>query len=429
MPPLPAFSQGPRPNVRLERLIEISRSLSQPYELEPLLQKFVDAACELTLSESGSISVFEAETGLLKFVAMPQHQRKTLKRLRVPLEGSLAGQCFTQSRPIVIANARQDTRIFRAIDQELELETHSIVAVPIIYQNETIGVLEAINKKRNAHYTEEDVTILETLASYAAIAIQTTRVREKLERTSRDIEALDRMKSDFIAIASHELRTPLGLILGHATFMREQTQDAQQRQELRIIVENALRLKQIIENLESVEKGQGQTPTLLRKAFALEMLIQEVVQSFEVAAQKKRVALINDLPEKSLIIEGDAEKTAIALSNILKNALTFTNEGGHVLVSAEKLAGYVKVSVVDDGIGIPATDLHRVFERFFQVESHMTRKHGGMGLGLSVAKVMIEMQGGQIWVESIEGQGSNFSFLLPVGGQAPTKKQAAFVET
>jgi two-component system sensor histidine kinase VicK len=72
------------------------------------------------------------------------------------------------------------------------------------------------------------------------------------------------------------------------------------------------------------------------------------------------------------------------------------------------------VSVIDNGIGIPAKDLHRVFERFFQVQSHMTRRHGGMGLGLSVAKVMIEMHGGQIWVESLEGKGSNFSFLLPI---------------
>jgi signal transduction histidine kinase len=85
------------------------------------------------------------------------------------------------------------------------------------------------------------------------------------------------------------------------------------------------------------------------------------------------------------------------------------------MVSAESLPGYVKVSVVDDGIGIPEKDIPQVFERFFQVESHLTRHHGGMGLGLFVAKVMTELHSGQIWVESIEGKGSNFSFLLPSG--------------
>ena len=115
-------------------------------------------------------------------------------------------------------------------------------------------------------------------------------------------------------------------------------------------------------------------------------------------------------------VEGDDEKIVIALSNLVKNALTFCDDYGHVLVKAESLPGYVKVSVVDDGIGIPAKDLHRVFERFFQVESHMTRRHGGMGLGLAVAKVMVENHGGQIWAESTEGKGSTFSFLLPTGG-------------
>jgi two-component system sensor histidine kinase VicK len=81
---------------------------------------------------------------------------------------------------------------------------------------------------------------------------------------------------------------------------------------------------------------------------------------------------------------------------------------------AEKLAGYVKVSVIDDGIGIPAEATPRIFDKFFQVESHLTRRHGGMGLGLAVAKAMVEMHNGQIWVESVEGKGSNFQFLLPI---------------
>ncbi len=104
------------------------------------------------------------------------------------------------------------------------------------------------------------------------------------------------------------------------------------------------------------------------------------------------------------------------LGSLLKNnkEVAEIDKGGHVFVKAEAVPGYVKVSVVDDGLGIPAKDLPRVFERFFQVESHLTRRHGGMGLGLSVAKVMIEMHGGRIWVESVEGKGSNFTFLLPV---------------
>jgi two-component system sensor histidine kinase VicK len=112
-------------------------------------------------------------------------------------------------------------------------------------------------------------------------------------------------------------------------------------------------------------------------------------------------------------IEGDEEKLGLVLSNILSNALTFTNENGHVTVTAEKLPGYIKFSVTDDGIGIPAKDIPRIFDRFYQVQSHLTRRHGGMGLGLAVAKAMVELHGGQIWADSAEGKGSSFSFLLP----------------
>jgi two-component system sensor histidine kinase VicK len=102
----------------------------------------------------------------------------------------------------------------------------------------------------------------------------------------------------------------------------------------------------------------------------------------------------------------------------VKNALQFTEPGGMVQIGIEEESGYVKVTVRDNGIGIPARDLPKIFERFFQVEEHLTRKHGGMGLGLSVAKSMIELHGGRIWAESEEGKGTTFTFLLPVEGAA-----------
>jgi two-component system sensor histidine kinase VicK len=109
----------------------------------------------------------------------------------------------------------------------------------------------------------------------------------------------------------------------------------------------------------------------------------------------------------------------------LKNAITFTNDGGEVVVRGEQQPDYVKVSVKDNGVGIPAKDLPHVFDRFYQVEGHLTRRHGGMGLGLSVAKVMVEMHGGRIWVDSEEGQGSIFSFILPIHSTPPQPASAS----
>jgi len=113
-------------------------------------------------------------------------------------------------------------------------------------------------------------------------------------------------------------------------------------------------------------------------------------------------------------LDADEVKLGIALSNLVKNSIQFTESPGNVTVKVEEDGDFFKVSVVDDGIGIPAKDLLRVFERSFQVESHLTRRYAGMGLGLAVAKAMVELHGGRIWVESEEGKGSNFIFLLPM---------------
>jgi two-component system sensor histidine kinase VicK len=144
-------------------------------------------------------------------------------------------------------------------------------------------------------------------------------------------------------------------------------------------------------------------------------------------AKKKNIALRTEVQaNQPLLVDIDSDKIAIVLSNMLKNALTFTNENGEVMIRGEQHPDYVKVSVQDNGIGIPPNELVRIFDRFYQIESHLTRKHGGMGLGLSVAKVMIEMHGGRIWAESKEGQGSIFSFLLPVRKTEPIAAQTPF---
>jgi signal transduction histidine kinase len=114
------------------------------------------------------------------------------------------------------------------------------------------------------------------------------------------------------------------------------------------------------------------------------------------------------------VVEVDKNKIIIALGNLLQNALTFTDSGGEVHIKVESIQGNAQITVQDTGIGIPAKDLPKVFDRFYQIESHLTRRHGGMGLGLSVAKSMIEMHGGRIWAESDEGQGSSFIISLPL---------------
>jgi signal transduction histidine kinase len=155
--------------------------------------------------------------------------------------------------------------------------------------------------------------------------------------------------------------------------------------------------------------------SLRSRKISVNRIAEDVAASFRDMAVQKGVALkVTNERGQDLLVDADGSKIAIVLSNLVKNALTFTNDGGRVTVRTGLDSGCVKVVVEDDGVGIPAKDLPHVFERFYQVESHLTRKHGGMGLGLSVARVMIELHGGRIWAESTEGKGSKFTFLLPL---------------
>jgi len=403
---------------RLERLIEISRALSATLELEPFLHSLISAASELTGCEAASILEFEQDGDQFHFLALPWFHREPLKTVKVPLRKSVAGWVLENSQPAVVPDVTNEPRHFKGVDQAADFNTRSLMAVPIIYQDQKLGVLEVVNKTGEANYTEEDLTILETLASQAAIAIQNTRLMDRVQKSRDEVAQLDRMKSDFIAIASHELRTPLGLILGHATFLREIVQ-ADYRPQLDIIIRNSTRLKEIIDSIANMDNVRRGMTDLRARAVSIQRVVAEVVASFEGEARRKHISLRADTGEAELLVEGDASKISVVLSNMVKNSLVFTNSGGHIFIVGEQIPGYVKVSVIDDGIGIPVKDLPHIFERFYQVESHLTRKHGGMGLGLSVAKVMVEMHGGRIWAESVEGKGSNFTFILPVNaGQA-----------
>jgi signal transduction histidine kinase len=279
---------------------------------------------------------------------------------------------------------------------------------------EVIGVLEALNKKDNAHYTEEDLTILETLGAVAAQAMQITALSRKVRVAKIELAELDRLKSDFIAITSHELRTPLGLILGHATFLRELSSGGEFNDQLDTIIRNATKLKEIVENLSDVDNFQTGAARVRSNKVSLAKIAEDTILSFQDEAKSKNITLKAEYENKPFFVEADGVKIGIVLSNLVKNALQFTDANGHITIKAGEDSGYMKVSVSDDGIGIPAKDLPRVFERFFQVETHLTRRYGGMGLGLAVSKSMIDLHNGRIWVESEEGKGSTFTFLLPI---------------
>ncbi len=411
--------------LRLQRLVEVTRNLSTSPDLESLLQTAITEASELTDSEAASVLEFDEPSGSLRFLAAPWFHWEALRAVKVPVDASAAGWVYREGKTLCIAEAKADSRHFSGADLASSFQTRSLLAVPLMVRGKPLGVLEAVNKI-HAHYTEEDTTILETLASSVALAIYNAGLQRRIAASFSELSELDRLKSDFIAITSHELRTPLGLILGHATFLREFL-DGEPREQMDVIIKNASRLKEIVESLASVDNYEAGVARIRQRAVSMARIIEDVAASFSDMASRRKIILKAEPGQEDLFVEADAAKITIALSNLVKNAITFTDENGHILMRGESIPGYVKVSVVDDGIGIPSDDLPRIFERFFQVESHLTRKHGGMGLGLSVAKVMIEMHGGRIWAESREGKGSTFSFILPLNASKAESASQAFM--
>jgi signal transduction histidine kinase len=397
----------------LERLLEVVRGLTTAPDLESFLQTVINEATELTNSELSSILEYDEAAEELRFLAMHWFQRDLLRPMGVPLEGSAAGWVYRRGQPLIIQDAKMDQRHFKVVDRVTKHETNSLVAVPLMVRGEVVGVLEALNKKDHAHYTEEDLTILETLGALAAQAMQNFSLQKKVRDTGVELAELERLKTDFIAIASHELRTPLGLILGHATFLREMT-GTEYAEQLDMIIRNATKLKEIVENLSDVDNVQKGAARVRNQKVSLAKIVEDVILTFQDEAKSRNIALKSELGGSPFYLDADEVKLGIALSNLVKNAVQFTEPGGNVTVKLEEEDGYIKVSVIDDGIGITSKDLPRVFERFFQAESHLTRHYGGMGLGLAVAKAMIEIHNGRIWVESEEGKGSTFIFLLPV---------------
>lgn len=398
---------------KLELLPTIIRGFASASDTEEFFQRLTTAAIDLTHSASASILEFDKSSNCLRFVAVPWFWRHLLKDIFVPLDKSIAGWVFANNKLQIVQTVNKDPRHYTLVDQLTNFTTSSLLAVPMAYQGQTIGVLEVVNKGDDLQYTEEDATVLEILALYAAMVLWNTSLERQNQSIRNEFAELDRLKSNFIAITSHELRTPLGLILGHATFLRE-TIANEHREAMDAIIRNATRLKEIIESLTEVDNYEAGVARVRQNLISIPSTVREVVSSFQDMAASKNITLQEDIRDEDLQVEGDANKITVALSNLVRNALTFTNEGGQVQVIVESVTGHVQVSVKDNGIGIPLRDLGRVFDRFFQVESHLTRRHTGLGLGLAVAKTMIELHGGRIWVESTEGVGSTFSFLLPL---------------
>jgi len=384
---------------RLERVIEISRSLNSTLSLRPLLYQIVNAARELTNTEASSIMLVDRKTGELHFEAATGTRSHEISSVVVPMEGSVAGWVVQNDQPVVILDAHSDPRFYREIEEQIAFETRSLIAVPMAVRGRVIGVLEAVNKWGDEPFTEEDVETLTILAEQAAVAIE---------------NALLFQQSDLVAELAHEMRTPLTSIAGYAEMIRREGIPAEQRNEFaHTIRQEAIRLSRMADDFLELARLESGRAFLVQEEVALMEIIEDALAVLKPQAERKQIALQIATPGYLPTITGDPSRLKRTLINLLANAVKYCRPGDRVTVTTRVGKREITIGVMDTGQGIPPEAQERLFEKFYRLPIAEDEAQG-TGLGLAISRQIVEAHGGKIWVESEEGKGATFYFTLPI---------------
>ena len=413
---------GLRTNLdRLSRFMRIGAAISSELDLDALLRTISETTSHLLQAERSTVFLVDrAQGGLWSRVA----QGLDREEIRVPLSAGIAGMVASTGTPVRISDAHTDPRFNPEVDKRTGYQTRSILCVPMRNPHgEVIGVFQVLNK-RGGEFTALDEQLLTSLSSQAAVAVSNAQLYDEVQRSYTQLQAVDRMKSEFLNTLSHELRTPLAPILGYSEILLSGGMGelpAGSIRGIQAIDESAKRLLRMIESLLAfVRLDQGEV-ALNREPVYISSLFARLVESFQgrVAEQKLQLSVdaVEDLPP----ILADPQELMTALSHLVDNATKFTPAGGTLTLRAKPVEGEggqpaVELAVQDTGVGIPPDLQGRIFDRFYQVDSSSTRQFGGVGIGLAVVKQIIEAHGSSVLVDSEPGKGSTFAITLPVVG-------------
>ena len=396
---------------QLARLTEISVTLNSTLEINALLKFIVHTATQVLDCEEASIMLYDEQRGELLFTAS-SNSTEELAQIPVPLEGSIAGTIFRENRALLIADVEKDPRHFSQVGEQINFRPKSLLGVPMLMRDKVTGVLEGLNK-RNGTFTQKDAYLLSIIASQAAVALNNARLHAEIQHAYDELSRVDKIKSDFMAIASHELRTPLGVILGYATFLKEDAQ-GELSSHADMVLTSALKLRSLVEEMTNMNLLRVGTLDLQKSPSTFQHIIARAYEEISSTAKAKGQTVVMDLPQAPLKILVDPAKIERVFSNLLNNAVRFTPNGGEITIKTFVKNNEIWTQIADTGIGILTTELKKIFQEFYQVEDHMTRRFGGMGLGLAIAKGIVETHNGRIWAESEGiGMGSTFYVVIP----------------
>jgi GAF domain-containing protein len=391
----------------------ISRST---FDLQTVLDTLVQSAARLCDAESASIHrpqgnsyPYVASYGLSK-----EYDEYMRRRPLVPSRGTVLGRAVTECRPIQVNDVEADPEYTLKEGQKLA-GFRTVVGIPLLREGVPIGII-MLTRNTVRPFTDKQIELATTFADQAAIAIENVRLFDEIQDKSRQLEEASKHKSQFLANMSHELRTPLNAILGYTELMADGAYGEPSEKMsavLKRLESNGRHLLGLINDVLDLSKIEAGQLVLELSEYSVQDIAQTVRSTLEPLAADKRLAfkveMGTDLPSG----RGDGRRLTQVLINLVGNAIKFT-DAGEVAINAKANNGSFYVSVSDTGPGISAADQAKLFQEFQQADNSITRQKGGTGLGLAISKRIIEMHGGRIWIDSTLGQGSTFSFTVPV---------------
>ena len=407
---------------RLSAIFEIARLLAGQHDLETMLSRFLSCLiATLRAAETGILLLYEAEHDWLVVKDAQGYDLCVLSQIHVVPGEAMSGRAFQSGQstvypdPGAIAAVRANMsttnqRLFERATAALD-GPQCAACVPLIAGTTRIGVLILESRSEPGHF-REDLPFLEAVAQLIAVSIENTRLREELQRV-RALEEANRLKAELISTLAHEMRTPLTSIKGFSTalLLEAATFDAHtQREFLNIIDQECDVLTDLIHDLLESSIIDAGLLRLELQPVRLALLAHDTADDFARRSDKHRFLV--DFPHFP-IVDADPHRIEQVLRNLVDNAVKYSPEGGMIVIRGAVEDTHVTISVSDQGLGIAPEHLNRLFDKFFRVESGLGRHVVGSGLGLPIARTIVESHGGQIWAESRLGEGSTFYFTLP----------------
>ncbi len=412
-----------RRNDYLAASSEIGRLVTSTLDLNTIFTRTVSLISERFGFYFAAIYIIE-ETGfkarLEEGIGNAGEKMKALRHSVTVGSSSIVGK-VAETGEAVLANDTDIEPLYQP--NPLLLDTRSQVAIPLRIGTRIVGVIDIQSTQPNA-FTQDDISVLQSLADQVAVAIDNARSYELSQQLIKDLREVDQLKSQFLANMSHELRTPLNSIIGFSRVILKgidgPVTDLQQ-QDLTAIYNSGQHLLGLINDILDLARIEAGKMELNFEEVHLAEMTTSVLSTAKGLVKEKPIQLIQRIPSDMPTVRGDTMRVRQVLLNLISNASKFTDEGSiTVEASVQKgPTGHMEalINVVDTGPGISLEDQEKLFKAFSQVDGSATRKSGGSGLGLSICANLVQLHGGRISVHSEVGNGSTFWFTLPLYNQ------------